>query len=95
MSAEGLDCWDNYPMEHGCICGNDCEPPAHFDRSPSLDALIAQQDAITARLGEAEAVIEKSYATLSEHLGLDHAVRAARILAAYQQSAKRETGGER
>lgn len=26
MSTEGLDCWDDYPMEHGCICGNDCEP---------------------------------------------------------------------
>ena len=27
MSAEGLDCWGDYPMEHGCICGNDCAPP--------------------------------------------------------------------
>lgn len=24
---EPLDCWDDYPMEHGCICGNDCAPP--------------------------------------------------------------------
>lgn len=28
MNLEGLDCWDDYPMEHGCICGNDCAPPA-------------------------------------------------------------------
>jgi len=27
MTLEGLDCWDDYPMEHGCICGNDCAPP--------------------------------------------------------------------
>lgn len=27
MNLEGLDCWDDYPMEHGCICGNDCPPP--------------------------------------------------------------------
>jgi len=25
---EALDCWDDYPMPHGCVCGNDCEPPA-------------------------------------------------------------------
>lgn len=24
---EALECWDDFPMEHGCICGNDCEPP--------------------------------------------------------------------
>lgn len=30
MNLEGLDCWDDYPMEHGCICGNDCEPPARM-----------------------------------------------------------------
>jgi len=28
MSTEALDCWDDYPMEHGCICGNDCAPPS-------------------------------------------------------------------
>ena len=27
MNLEGLTCWDDYPMEHGCICGNDCAPP--------------------------------------------------------------------
>ncbi len=27
MNLEGLDCWDDYPIEHGCICGNDCQPP--------------------------------------------------------------------
>lgn len=27
MYDEALDCWDDYPMEHGCICGNDCPPP--------------------------------------------------------------------
>lgn len=24
---EALECWDDFPMEHGCVCGNDCEPP--------------------------------------------------------------------
>lgn len=28
MNLEGLYCWNDYPMEHGCICGNDCPPPA-------------------------------------------------------------------
>lgn len=27
MDLEGLFCWDDYPYEHGCICGNDCDPP--------------------------------------------------------------------
>lgn len=27
MNIEGLDCWDDYPMEYGCICGNDCASP--------------------------------------------------------------------
>lgn len=27
MILEGLDCWDDYPVEHGCICGNECDPP--------------------------------------------------------------------
>lgn len=27
MNPEALDCWEDYPMEHGCICGNDCPPP--------------------------------------------------------------------
>lgn len=27
MILEGLDCWDDYPYEHGCICGDDCPPP--------------------------------------------------------------------
>lgn len=31
---EALDCWDNYPMEHGCICGNECEPPSWHDAKP-------------------------------------------------------------
>lgn len=34
MTLEGLDCWDDYPMEHGCICGNDCEPPVRLDPKP-------------------------------------------------------------
>lgn len=34
MNLEGLDCWDDYPMEHGCICGNDCAPPVHLDPEP-------------------------------------------------------------
>lgn len=29
---EALDCWDDYPYEHGCICGNNCEPPAWMVR---------------------------------------------------------------
>lgn len=27
MNLEDLDCWDDFPMVHGCVCGNDCEPP--------------------------------------------------------------------
>lgn len=38
MSAEGLDCWDDYPMEHGCICGNDCEPPEWHKAQPDRSA---------------------------------------------------------
>lgn len=34
MSTEALDCWDDYPMEHGCVCGNDCEPPAWHPAAP-------------------------------------------------------------
>lgn len=34
MNLEGLDCWDDYPMEHGCICGNDCPPPVRLDPEP-------------------------------------------------------------
>ena len=34
MSLEGLDCWDDYPMEHGCVCGNDCPPPSLPEAEP-------------------------------------------------------------
>lgn len=38
MNPEGLDCWDDYPYEHGCICGNDCPPPPlPLDPAPWLD----------------------------------------------------------
>lgn len=39
MSTEGLDCWDDYPMEHGCICGNDCAPRAtvEFMGQPAMN----------------------------------------------------------
>lgn len=31
---EALDCWDDFPYEHGCICGNDCKPPCEHDWIP-------------------------------------------------------------
>lgn len=34
MNIEGLDCWDDFPVEHGCICGNDCPPPVRLDPKP-------------------------------------------------------------
>lgn len=38
MNLEGLDCWDDYPYEHGCICGNDCPPPTlPLDPMPFID----------------------------------------------------------
>jgi hypothetical protein len=39
MNLEGLDCWDDFPMEHGCICGNDCEPPVRLDPEPYRNTL--------------------------------------------------------
>lgn len=46
MSTEGLYCWDGYPIEHGCICGNDCPPP-----SVSLPVVFSEQrwEGVTSR----------------------------------------------
>lgn len=54
---------------------------ATFD-PPTVLALIA-------RVRHAEAAIDTTYSILNEHLGLDHAVQAARILSAYR--AERES----
>lgn len=34
MTDETLDCWGDYPMEHSCICGNDCAARVYLDPKP-------------------------------------------------------------
>lgn len=86
-STEGHDCWENCDEgPHGCVCGNDCEPPRstlermggrqlipaeHLALTNAHQAIALHVEAVLKTLDDAGADFETLALTIAKPQGLE------------------------